>query len=913
MGRQILFYELQTDAFATDAEYVHIKRHSELCWQRRQLKENDSEANIIKQLSAEIEKEKAEILRLFVEEEHDPIRQLRRDSLYYTDGKGIEHVQIQNVSSMFETTLTRSFGIQQTARSNPNQDIFIIERIWGDIFRDLIINGFHFEGRHYIYFCSSAGQIRHKKAVFVDEEKYKACSGKITCGLTIDKINAMGGINTNKFIAYLALANSATDPWEVALGIRFEIDRCIVVEDFKTLVPGVVDEIDVGSESQMGTYEIRQNIYREVEVPHTDGFGMIDTEWCGKNFQVRLPWIKGLLGAFDFRGFIIENDASSKVRDIWGKEYDVFDDDIRVIFTKSQFKMWKFYESWEEYKEAFIRYGCEAGIMKLEKDYFPNRPMGYQMLQTLYDATDEEIEQICQKSNDRLQNFYGSLEGLLDMYDVDLDHKPDDETLFKKALRIYPEVLNDPSSRKDITDRKNSILKTYRSGKLDVLAKNTFILPDVYAFCEWLFMGIKNPKGLLDDGEVFCRLFRNHKKLDCLRSPHLYIEHALRKNVCGKKTRKQRLDKWLCTDGLYTSTKDLISKLLMFDVDGDMSLVVADPLIIKMAERVTQNVRPLYYEMAVTKDKLLSPETIYEGLTQAFKANIGIISNNITKIWSQDVNEQALTAIRWLCAENNFEIDFAKTLYKPERPPEISGIISALTKGDMPYFFQFTKDKNHPVNVQAVNGCTMNRISEGIKDPGRLHLRLKNLGKIDYTMFLGKETKFTASEINEMFDGINRMYGMNISYDSDDGRNSNISAIVTSAWEKLHEIETDDEKILCSIVKHYYEHSNDKKKKLLWSMFGERMLLNLEQNLSRIKKNYCHKCGRRSDEELRRGMCRKCREEEAVATGKKILSCIDCGEEFEVDIRNNRTKRCQVCQAKARSIAVTRSRKNVNR
>ena len=913
MGKQITLYELQTDAFATDAEYVHLKRHSELCWQRLHLKESGGDADTIRQLNSEIEKEKAEALRLFVEEEHDPVRQLRRESLYYIDKDGMERVRVKNVSSMFETALTRSLGISQTDRADPTHDIFIVERIWGDIFRELIINGFNYEGRHFVYFSSSAGQIRHKKAVFVDEEKYNQCRDKITCGLTVDKINAMGGINTNKYIAYLALANSATDPWEMALGVPFDIDRCIVVNDFTTIVEGAVDEIDVGSEDRQGTYQITENVLREVEIPHTDGFGMIDVDWCRKNFQVRLPWIKGLLGSFDFRRFITENHASSKVTDIWGREYDVFNDDIRVIFTKSQFKMWKYYGSWEEYKTAFKCYGCEAGAMKLEKDYFPCKPMGYQMLQTLYDATNEEIEQICKKSNDRLEDFYGSLEGILDMYDVDLEHEPENEACFRSALRIYPELLNEPSSRKDITDRKNSILRTYRSGKIDVLAKNTFILPDVYAFCEWLFLGVENPKGLLDDGEVYCRLFRNHKKLDCLRSPHLYIEHAVRKNVCSKKTRKQRLDDWFCTDGLYTSTKDLISKILMFDVDGDTSLVVADPLIVSMAEHVTQNVRPLYYDMATSKSKLLSPETIHNGLTQAFKANIGIISNNITKIWSHDVNEQALTAIRWLCAESNFEIDYAKTLYKPERPEEVSNIIRTLTSGDMPYFFQYTRDKNHPVNVQAVNYCTMDRISQSIKDPGRLHFRLKNLGKIDYTMLLGEETEHANPEINKVFDHVNRMYGMNVSYDSDDGRINNLSTIINNAWERLHEIELDDDRILCSLVKHYYGNSNDKKKKLLWMMFGDQMLANLEQNLSRIKNYYCHKCGRRTDEELRRGMCRKCREEEAAATGKKILICIDCGEEFMVDIHNNRTKRCPVCQKKARSEAASRSRKNVNR
>jgi len=52
---------------------------------------------------------------------------------------------------------------------------------------------------------------------------------------------------------------------------------------------------------------------------------------------------------------------------------------------------------------------------------------------------------------------------------------------------------------------------------------------------------------------------------------------------------------WFCTDGLYASSHDLISKILQYDVDGDSSLVIADPLLISIAERNMKDVLPLYY------------------------------------------------------------------------------------------------------------------------------------------------------------------------------------------------------------------------------------------------------------------------------------------------------------------------------
>ena len=83
-------------------------------------------------------------------------------------------------------------------------------------------------------------------------------------------------------------------------------------------------------------------------------------------------------------------------------------------------------------------------------------------------------------------------------------------------------------------------------------------------------MGIDNPNGLLDDGEVYCSLFRKSKELDCLRSPHLYIEHPVRTNVAyydddisdSYRKRLDKLDKWFTTKAVYTSTHDMISKVL---------------------------------------------------------------------------------------------------------------------------------------------------------------------------------------------------------------------------------------------------------------------------------------------------------------------------------------------------------------
>ena len=125
---------------------------------------------------------------------------------------------------------------------------------------------------------------------------------------------------------------------------------------------------------------------------------------------------------------------------------------------------------------------------------------------------------------------------------------------------IYPELMSDPYNKQILKDVKKSLVKQSKAGKLMIDGKYTFIAPDLYAFCQYLFLGEEKVTGLLENGEVSCNLYPDKKDLDCLRSPHLYREHAVRKNKNNEVTKK-----WFDTKCIYTSCNDLISKLLQFD------------------------------------------------------------------------------------------------------------------------------------------------------------------------------------------------------------------------------------------------------------------------------------------------------------------------------------------------------------
>ena len=541
LSKQVHLYAVDTSAFYDEPEmYIH-RRMLKLYQLRNKIKKRMSS----KKIDYSYEKWKVESINRVLKKEKNKLTEILDNKAGQKIIRKLnpEIAKDKNVISLFESSTVRGLNLKINSLT---EDFFVVNVYFFQVFENLVKNGFTYKGEKYIFFCASAGQIRTKKALFIKESSYYKIDKQISCGLSIEEINKRDGCNPNKYMAYLSLSNSATDLWE-----EFDIDKSIVVEDFETNVFGDVDFIDDK------TYEItRRNM--EVPVPHMDGAGIMLE---GPTRMCRLPWVKGLMIQFPFDKFIKEKclNGKSVIKDIYGKEHNILEEDIRYIFTKSQFKMWKYYDSWEEYKYNFKKYNCQACYCNIEENYIPNARINYQMLQTLTDMTDREIEKLVGptiEEIDKIGNDYQTTMSLLGV--VETNSNP---SYMQQALMIYPELLRDKYNREIIIDVKKSLIKNAKAGKLRVNGGYRFISPDLYAFCEWLFLGIEKPRGLLANGEVYCSGFSNNSELACLRSPHLYREWAIRKNK-----RDEEIDKWFgMTQCIYSSCHDLISKVLQFD------------------------------------------------------------------------------------------------------------------------------------------------------------------------------------------------------------------------------------------------------------------------------------------------------------------------------------------------------------
>lgn len=797
-------------------------------------------------------------------EKNKGVRSLRHDSLFTTrkikDKKGnivVKEINKANqVVALFESTFTRTLGLDA---ENINESVVIVKVYHYKVLKDLIDRGFEYNGKIYTFFSSSSGQMKNKKCVFVRKDLWDKHKGTFLCGLGKERINNTVftknereeyGININKYFAYLSLQNTATKKWE-----DFDIDKVIVCHDLEINVEDEVEFID------RDTYKISSPKTKALPMNVSDGVGLILPELSDKNFQFRIPWGKGLLSPFDYKKFA-ESKGSYYVKDVWGDTHHIIEDDVKIILSASQLKTWRYYESMEEYRTHFKNNKCEAGKCNEEietKDIHLN----YQYLQTLTDMSIDELKVIAEATNHDIHKIGSNKEIMLRSLGATEENK--NKNYFQQALFMYNNLLNDSHAKEMIKSKKKSMVKDALSGVLRVEGKRMFVLPDLFAYCEFLFTGNKNPEGLLEKGQVFAKNIKEGT-VDILRSPQLYREHGVRENVKNK-----ALEEWFGTGAIICNNKDMLSRLLQFDFDGDQVNVCSDKQFVNIAERNMKVIVPLYYEMSTAPIQKISNDSIYKSLELAFGSSIGTISNDITKIWnSGEFNEDKLKAVKLLTMYNNFMIDYAKTNFLPKPTGDAKELIKKNTQGEMPYFFQFAKNKDKEKVADKVVLEKEKRVDENGNEYETVigeHTPVVNMlediiidkrivfksvaDKFDYKKLLSV-SKFVSKDeeldkvIIKTYNKINRTKKWLIDKDSDEYKENKYVYVAKVIKEEILDVAREIDETITDVyvtdvlVRHLHDKQTGNKK-TLWESFGDILVSNLKYKLQGVKD--CKRCG----------------------------------------------------------------------
>lgn len=465
----------------------------------------------------------------------------------------------------------------------------------------------------------------------------------------------------------------------------------------------------------------------------------------------------------------------------------------------------------------------------------------------------------------------------------------------QQSLILYPEMLKDYYVKTLLKNTKDSMIKKFRSGKFNINGAYVFAIPDTLACLQWWFtdMDRSNPDsfGFVREGHVACNLFADEEDVDCLRSPHLDHAHCIRKNQYRASDKK-----WIKSNGVYISMKDTMSKVLMYDNDGDKLLVHNNQTIIRCARQFQDKygMIPNYYDMPKAKPELLNASSLFSGITNAYHhGNIGTPSNEITKVWmtlnpesTKEEIQQAMEVIALRCVDVNFTIDYAKTLYKPEIPKHIQIKYKSYSNRKVPYFFIFAKNKARR-QVEPMGKCNIDRISSIVKSnrivfsdlPGRYSYKIL-MANPDTNIESEKARKILALYKELQNTNLRKLSHMDISsLDIDEKKRVMLQMTLDNNRQRaafLDIIGESDTYITDVLVKGLRDEIN---KDTLWRLFGDIIFHNIETNLRGTK--ICAKCGKRytpaNEKDFSSKYCADCkmlisREKDRKKKQKKRLS-----------------------------------------
>lgn len=395
-------------------------------------------------------------------------------------------------------------------------------------YRHIIKKGLIINGKPYVRLLCGAGNARRNTVFFVQKDIYE----------DLDKILRNGHkplkITESKYNAYYALSNSAT--------YSVSEPRVCVVPDLEIQMTKKVDWA-IEKEPE----DIIEEQERELTFNLWDGMGICSPELAEKwaqdleldytpcAFCIRNYYVKGMVCTFDFHKFSREVAGKHIIKDLYGNEVDT--DNIDMIITESQFKLWKGYDSWQDYldccKENDGHWGVTKFTPKEDKTaVFTN----YQFLQVLNLDTPEKIKELCSNTVEWLKKItsedsnYSLLYLLGSLCDKPLNEMEIEEfmDLFSsldtivQALILNRDLINDSHIKSKLARYLNSKIEESYLGKLLVNGNFQFMISDPYALAEHIF-GLE-VKGLLKEFEHYSQYWnnRNVDKVVAMRAPLTY-------------------------------------------------------------------------------------------------------------------------------------------------------------------------------------------------------------------------------------------------------------------------------------------------------------------------------------------------------------------------------------------------------
>lgn len=582
----------------------------------------------------------------------------------------------------------------------------------------------------YLAFERSGSMSRSAVLSFVRADIYEELSRRMTVGMTL------GVCQLSKLYAYNGLLFSS--------GTRIETDMlwdkdAIVVIDNPTAVYPDVDVITVEDRTGIGDVRNYERVEKKSDVKVTlfDGEGIlspalaeeIDRLYCGKHihtsFQVRMPYIKGMVHEVDFHGLFREATVT-KITDLWGVEHPI--ERVRMILTKSQFKgcgwMTENRLTFEEYLKRLRAYRHTlyiTGVNRTDSEQFTD--LNYQFLSTLAlsgeqfrpadkpfdwmnecisDEDDRNSESWLTKTTEEI--YYRLLNDEWFQFDYYVDHAPKNpkSRRYRLAEMLHRNdlLLAEKEYRRELDRAADTILRNFARGNLLVRGSVAYLSADLTLFLAELLKphtdGNRNAEEIYRELlDARCRyttaygLTGSHMTA-LLRNPHIakneevvvtppYREAFIRRRYLSHLRGVVMVEPWSL----------IAERLGGADYDGDMVKVIREPVICEsIASHYKETANPFEDRFSNRNNlPLLSIPTAepqlrdatdqharFEAVRSTFSSRVGQISNAALdrsmlaydESLDDKIREQNRKETEMLAILTGLEIDSAKSGIKPD-------------------------------------------------------------------------------------------------------------------------------------------------------------------------------------------------------------------------------------------------------
>ena len=574
-------------------------------------------------------------------------------------------------------------------------------------------------GYRYVAFERSASMSRQSRLSFIREDFYEPVKERITLGMKI------GNCQLSKFYAYNGLI--MTDGFRVEDMSIWDSKKVIVIDNPTSVVHSAhyVTVKDDGTDKPIRRYE-RIETVGDLNVMEFDGEGLISPQYADfidylyckmhihSSFQIRMPYIKGVVHEADFASFLSEFGVT-EITDIWGEMHKT--SDIAIILTKSMFKGFGWMTEngirWAQYLKICKQYKHALYISEVgQTDFEAFTHMNYQFLTTAaiqseefrpvdlplgwtYSPEQDERYWITKPTEIQYYRFATDEEYRLRYFTRrgNYENAGNKDKLWAAILKKNPKFINEKAFVKELDDHADSILKNYAIGKLISAGDTRYLSGDLMRFLRYLGGGaLDGPAGVeisreyLGEGEFYApgAAYRTNEFYTLLRNPHIARnEEAVVRPVEEGYFRKKYLSH--LTYVIMVASDTLIPERLGgADFDGDKIKTVADPL---MNKCVARNYNGLQFDYMSAQIPVLhipsaTPQirdandwkARFETVRSTFDERIGLICNaafNRSIIAydensSSDEREQMRKETETLEILTGLEIDSAKSGVKPD-------------------------------------------------------------------------------------------------------------------------------------------------------------------------------------------------------------------------------------------------------